>query len=125
MLSKDFKIIPFLVGIPLVLMSMGWTPVSSPQHNTNGVHCQLFGSVFFTKKAGEADFVVFVEEQESFADLVVFPETSAGFAVSQGHWHRVEEPFLSDFRIYITANLSEADFTIAYTDIESFAGCNP
>lgn len=124
MLSKDFKTITYFILIPLVFLSMGWKPVSSPVHRTNGIHCRIFGSIFLTNKAGEADFVVFVEDQESFADLVVFPENSAGFAQSEGHWYTVDEPFLSDFRIYITANISEADFTIAYTDIESFAGCN-
>jgi hypothetical protein len=56
--------------------------------------------------------------------VVVFKETSSAFADKVGKWHTVDNIKLADFYIYVTKNSSEADFTIAYTDVESFAGCN-
>ena len=45
-------------------------------------------------------------------------------ADTPGKWYAVSDRFLADYNIYVTENISESDFTIAYTDVESFSGCN-
>lgn len=86
--------------------------------------CQVYGTIYITTSPGEADFVVYVESEEIFADLVVFKESNLSFADKEGSWFEVESPALADYIICLTTNISESDFTIAYTDSESFAGCN-
>lgn len=86
--------------------------------------CQVYGAIYFSDKAAVADFVVFEESQETFADLVIFKESNFGYADEIGKWYEVGDPILADYIIYVSKNISESDFTIAYTDIESFSGCN-
>lgn len=86
--------------------------------------CQIFGSIYLTSKAAEADFVVFEESEETFANLVVYKETILSYANEPGKWYFVDDPRLADYYIFIAPNIAQADFTVAFTDVESFAGCN-
>lgn len=102
---------------------VGWKN-TTPQQSYEDVPCNIYGNIFLTNSAKNAQFVVYVESEESFADLVVFKESEASYADIPGHWLITEELVLSDYSIYITENISEADFTIAFTETESFAGCD-
>ena len=86
-------------------------------------YCKIYGSICYVKKSSEADFVVFVESEEAFANLVVFKEMNFSYANQVGKWHFVDDVRLADYRVYLTKNISESDFTIAFTETESFAGC--
>jgi hypothetical protein len=99
-----------------------WLPSSSQTKTVD--YCQVYGSIYFTSKAADADFVVFVESQESFANVVIFKELAPNYANQIGKWHLVEDARLADYNIFISPNMSQSDFTIAFTDTESFAGCN-
>jgi hypothetical protein len=111
-----------LIILPLLLVLGSWSNPSPLNPLLN--YCAVYGNIFLTDKASKADFVVFIESQESFADLVVFKERSSAYANQTGKWCFVEDGRLADYYIYITKNISEADFSIAYTDTESFIGCN-
>jgi len=120
MLLSRFK---HLLGlISLLIISLGWTP-SNPTKSVNNF-CEIYGIIYFAENKTNADYIVFVEDQETFANVVVYMESSLSYADAPGHWVEGSQKHLSDAIIYVTDNISEADFTIAYTDIESFAGCN-
>ncbi|RJE71626.1 hypothetical protein BGP76_05930 [Reichenbachiella sp. MSK19-1] len=87
--------------------------------------CQIYGKVYYeTRDPNRADYRVYVEESESFADVVVYEETNALYADRPGHWARVDNPGFANIYIYLERNRSLADFSIYYTETESFAGCN-
>lgn len=87
-------------------------------------HCQIFGSIFVEERKTLASFTVFVEDSEGISDLVVFEQESDLLADATGLWYFTEERMFSDYRIYITTNKDEADFTIFFTDLEDYATCN-
>ncbi|PIB37054.1 hypothetical protein BFP72_17410 [Reichenbachiella sp. 5M10] len=86
--------------------------------------CEIYGKVYFSPDPRQADFSVYVEETESFADVIVFEEANALYADRAGHWSTVPNRGMADVYIYLERNRSLADFSIYYTDYESFAGCN-
>lgn len=85
--------------------------------------CSIKGAIFFTTLRQQADFTVFVEETVDFADMQVFREKQRLFADKPGLWHIVDHPHLADYILFQERNRSAADFSIAYTDTQSFAGC--
>ena len=93
-------------------------------HEVSIEPCRVYGTVYYTKTNANADFVVFVESEETFADLIVFKESNLSYADNPGKWFEVGSPALADYIICVSKNMSESDFTIAYTDVEAFAGCN-
>ena len=101
-----------LIVLPLLLVLGSWNH-PSPQNRLID-YCSIYGHIYLTSTAAKAEFIVFVENQESFADLVVFKERSSAYANQVGKWCFVEDGRLADYYIYITKNISEADFTIAY-----------
>lgn len=87
-------------------------------------YCELFGSVYVSSTKNQGDYKVFVENSEAFADLLIFEEDNELFADESGKWYFVKDRSFADFTIYITTVKRESDFTIYYTESESFAGCN-
>ena len=71
-----------------------------------------------------ADFVVYIEDSEYSADLVVFEQENAFYADRPGHWHFVQNKSFADSFVFFTKKRNMADFIIAFTETESFAGCN-
>lgn len=122
MLLNLSKLIKKLVYISLLFILGSWISPAPSSISIN--HCQVYGSIFITSTIGNADVVVYLEEEESFSDLVVFKEDSPSLSTELGHWFITKEPQFAKYRVFITENQSEADFTIYFTDVESFAGCN-
>ena len=120
MLLNRFKKISILIFSVYILA--GWTTI--PQFHSEEDFCQIYGSVFFVDNAADAEYTVYVEDEESFANISVYLEESPSYADIPGHWYSTPDPYLADVRIYISDNIAEADFTIAFTETESFAGCN-
>ncbi len=85
--------------------------------------CDVYGPIYITDKPHEANLRVFVEESEAFADLVVFKEENVLFADAKGLWAFAKNKSFAHYIIYIDKNKDQADFSIFYTDVESFAGC--
>jgi hypothetical protein len=87
-------------------------------------YCHIFGAIYFTQTSGEADFNVFVQEDESFADELVYLEENELFADGAGHWYITDVPGFARYKVYLVEEEGHADFSIFYTDSESFVGCD-
>ncbi|MEZ4849083.1 MAG: DUF6150 family protein [Bacteroidia bacterium] len=85
--------------------------------------CDLYGTVYIEEVRAFADYKVYVQDIESFAKMVVYKETTEAFADRPGHWFFTETKGFEDFSIYIEEVEAFADFTIAYTDFQTTAGC--
>jgi hypothetical protein len=85
--------------------------------------CKIFGRIYIEKDRNYADFKVYVEETEAFAHLVVCKQANKFFADRQGQWYFTNDKREADFWIYIETEKGRSDFSIAYTNTESFAGC--
>lgn len=86
--------------------------------------CDVYGKIYVTGDARRADFRVYVEDTESFADVIVFKQSNSLFADRAGQWNFVNNRDFARVIIYWEKQRNMADFSIAYTDVESFAGCN-
>ncbi|MCV9388417.1 DUF6150 family protein [Reichenbachiella ulvae] len=87
--------------------------------------CDIYGKVYYeTRDPNRAHFRVYIEDSESFADVIVYEEQNQLYADRPGHWATVDKPGFADVFIYIEKNRNMADFSIYYTETESFAGCN-
>ena len=123
----------FLLLLPIWLLGIATEMQPLPQKATAaqqlaGVNpprelCQLKGSVYVTDRPEDAHFRVYVEDYETSADLVVYSEENRLFADQPGVWHFTKKPAFANFRIYLTDTKAFSDFSIAYTDVASFAGC--
>lgn len=100
-----------------------WCGLATPSFAQKMDVCHLFGSVYVTKNAKEADFVIFEEESEAFADLKVFKEDNRLFADQKGLWHFTHAKNFARFIVFITDNIDLADFTVHYIETPAFAGC--
>lgn len=88
-----------------------------------GQACDLYGSVFIEADPKNAFYNVFVEDSESAANLLVFQEENRLFADKKGIWFFTKSRGTANFTIYFVDDRRDADFSIFYTDIASFAGC--
>lgn len=64
--------------------------------------CKIYGAVYVTKDAREADFVIYVEDSEAFADLVVFREDNKLYADDKGLWFFTKAINFAKFVVLIT-----------------------
>jgi hypothetical protein len=85
--------------------------------------CQLSGPVLEENNQSRAQFRVFREENESFADLVVFKSENLLFADKPGKWFFTANRAQARFSIIWVDERSKADFSVFFTETESFAGC--
>lgn len=86
--------------------------------------CEIYGLIFVTEIPERAQYRVFIEDSEAFANVVVFEEENELMADQEGIWHFTKNPQFAHYLIYFVDRKSESDFTIYYTDIPGFAGCN-
>ena len=85
--------------------------------------CQVYGSVYVETIRTRAHFRVYIEKDETLANLSVFKQTIDLYADKPGNWHFVTNRAFADFTIFIEPQKGSHDFTISYTETESFAGC--
>lgn len=104
--------------LPLLALGLGSAPAAPPDP------CTLSGTVYVEKSPSYAQYRVYVHDSEAFADLIVCKQENKLFADQPGLWHFTDQRQLADFSIYLEKSENMADFSIAYTDTESFAGCN-
>jgi hypothetical protein len=86
--------------------------------------CQVYGKVFELQDPTMADFIVYIEESEAFADVLIYEHDNPLYADRPGQWAFVENRAFANVLVYFETNKSRADFSIAFIDTESFAGCN-
>ena len=87
-------------------------------------YCNIYGSVYIVDNPKEADYRVYIEDSEGSADVWVYDIEDKLFADRPGLWYFTNQKAFSDFTIYLEKDKYLADFSIYYTDTESFAGCN-
>jgi hypothetical protein len=85
--------------------------------------CDLYGAVFVENNPKNADYIVFIEEAESAANMLVFQEDNRLFADKKGAWFFTKNRGTANFTIYFETDRRYADFSIYYTEVASFAGC--
>jgi hypothetical protein len=108
-----------------ILAVLLWIPASSSVVLSNQIdYCRIFGSVYVEEKPNYADYHVYVEESEAFADIIVFKADNRLFADKEGLWHFTDKKAFADFTVYFEKDRGLAEFSICFTDAESFAGCN-
>lgn len=88
-------------------------------------YCDVFGVMVEVDRVSQADFIVYEEESENFSDIIVFDQDNRLFANRPGHWHFVRDEKFARYRLFFTTDRDQADFSVFFTDFESFAGCNP
>lgn len=111
-------------GYRILFLGIFWLGFLSASNAQKMDVCNIYGSVFVTKDAKEADFVVFEEESEAFADLIVFKEENRLFADQKGLWFFTDAIGFATFVVFFTDNIDLADFSIYYIETPAFAGCN-
>ncbi|MDX2196281.1 MAG: DUF6150 family protein [Cytophagales bacterium] len=86
--------------------------------------CKIYGKIYFHPVRSYADYKIYVEENEAFADMLVYKQSNKFFADRTGQWFITENKMEADYWIYVeTQHKPSADFSVYFTDIESFAGC--
>jgi hypothetical protein len=85
--------------------------------------CDLYGQVFIESDPNFADYLVYVYDSEAFADLIVYEEENQLFADRSGLWFYTSDKLFANFTVYFVNDPHQADFTIAYTNAQNFAGC--
>ncbi|MDP5170634.1 MAG: hypothetical protein NWR72_10340 [Bacteroidia bacterium] len=121
MISTIKTLRPFFFLLPLGLLmgaSTAPAPVATPP-----AYCELYGAVYVEQQAAFANYRVFLQENEAFADLIVFREDGEAFADRPGFWYITDVKAFADFTIAFETNEGMANFSIAYTDFRSAAGC--
>ena len=86
--------------------------------------CDIYGKIYIESNPRYAHFRVFEDDSEAFADIIIFEEENTLYADQVGHWSFVDDRDFADVYIYIEKDRNMADFSVYYTDYESFAGCN-
>ncbi|MGB3181459.1 MAG: DUF6150 family protein [Cyclobacteriaceae bacterium] len=85
--------------------------------------CELYGQVYEESDPNFADYLVYVYDSEAFADLIVYEEENQLFADRSGLWFYTSDKLFANFTVYFVSDPHQADFTIAYTNAQNFAGC--
>ncbi len=85
--------------------------------------CNVFGKVYVTKDRHKANFLVYKAE-EGEEDIQIFLENNRLFADKSGRWFEVKKRDFADFVICYVDNKHVAHFSVFFTDIPDFAGCD-
>ncbi len=107
-----------------LLLLLGYQTEKGLQESQEIDPCNIYGTVYIEKVKKRADYYVFVEKSEVFADLTVFKEDNRLLADNTGLWFFTENRDFADFTIYIENQADIADFSIYYTDVLTYAGCD-
>lgn len=86
--------------------------------------CDIYGKIYIESNPRYAHFRVYEDDSEAFADIIIFEEENTLYADRVGHWSFVDDRDFADVYIYLDNDRNRADFSVYYTDYESFAGCN-
>lgn len=87
-------------------------------------YCKVFGLIYETKDLREAQFRVFEEASDAFANVIIFEQENRLYADKPGHWAFTQSRNLADYVVYFVDERRKSDFSVYFTQYESFAGCN-
>ena len=86
--------------------------------------CSIFGSIYVTNDVRKANYRVYVEDSELNSDLVVFKEDNKLMANKEGLWYETGNIGFAQYAIYYEGTEAHADFSVYFTEVPAFAGCN-
>lgn len=86
--------------------------------------CEIYGVAYIEENPSRAHFRVYEESSEAFADIIVFEEQNRLYADKVGIWSFTDKRDFADFYVYFEESKGRSDFSVYFTDFESFAGCN-
>ena len=88
--------------------------------------CKIYGSIYLETDPSRRSNCfgrVYIEPEEAFADVLVFQESNKLFADKAGLWAEAGNRDFADYVLFVTTDRGQADFSIHYTKVRSFAGC--
>lgn len=113
-----------MVMISWMFSVLLWYTSESPDRALPISPCEIYGKVYIEPDPRRAHFRVYEDDSEAFAHLIVYEEENSLYANEVGHWCFVDQRDFADVYIYLEQDRNLADFSIYYTEYESFAGCN-
>mgnify|MGYP002777097737 CR=1 len=105
----------FILGLFFVLFSSANAQRIDP--------CKVYGKIYVVSQKNLADVWVYIDESEGLAELMVYQQNNRFYADRSGQWFFTNDKREANFWVYFEPVKGHADFSIAYTDTESFAGC--
>lgn len=117
-----FSISWIVVLWPLLLGGPAESTVS-PAKTAQIDPCQVFGAIYIEEYPENAQFLVYEEESEAFARIQIFEEDNRLMANETGKWYFTDTRDFARYSVYFVEKKINADFSVYFTDFESFAGC--
>lgn len=85
---------------------------------------RLYGKVFITSSAYQADFKVYQTTSKYQSDLIVWSAKNSYQANKCGIWNFVNQSYQSNFKVYFVKSAYQADFSVFFTNSAYQAGTN-
>ncbi|OUJ73894.1 hypothetical protein BXP70_11635 [Hymenobacter crusticola] len=86
---------------------------------------KIFGSIYLETDPRRKSYcfaVIYEEPEQAFADVLVYKEDSKLFADKAGVWYFTPTRDFADYALFVTKDRGQADFSIHYTKVRSYAG---
>jgi len=86
---------------------------------------KIFGSIYLETDPHRRSYcfaTIYEEPEPAFADVLVFKEESKLFADKSGVWYFTPTRDFADYVLFVTKDRGQADFSIHYTKVRSYAG---
>ncbi len=108
----------------VLIVLLGLAFLGSASKNAQYDPCEIYGLVFIEENPRLAHFKVYEETSEAFADVIIFEEENRLYADRKGKWHFTDKREFADVYIYFEEDRGLSDFSVFFTEYESFSGCN-
>jgi hypothetical protein len=86
--------------------------------------CHVFGQIYIEPDPKLAQYKVFIEQSEYAADIVIFKENNQLFADTEGKWFMTDNIYFANYTVCFVSDKKQAQFSVYFTDIDSYARCN-
>jgi hypothetical protein len=86
---------------------------------------KIFGSIYLETDPRRRSYcfaAIYEEPEQAFADVLVYKEDSKLFADKSGVWYFTPTRDFADYVLFVTKDRGQADFSIHYTKVRSYAG---
>ncbi|WP_347157839.1 DUF6150 family protein [Pontibacter chitinilyticus] len=117
----------FSLWLALMPLARPVIPAAAPATTTVAAgYCNIYGAVYLErdpKYKSDAEYTVFLDEDEAYANMIVYRENNKLFADATAVWYLTPTKAFADHVLYVTDNRNLADFTVHYTLTRSFAQC--
>ena len=86
---------------------------------------KIFGSIYLETDPRRRSYcfaTIYEESEQAFADVLVYKEDSKLFADKSGVWYFTPTRDFADYVLFVAKDRGQADFSIHYTKVRSYAG---